>query len=57
MARYGFTHIMLLSYPLHRIMREDLIEVVAILDMSGSMQGIANDTIGGFNAYVSELSK
>ncbi|CAL6028235.1 von_Willebrand factor type A domain-containing protein [Hexamita inflata] len=38
-------------------MREDLIEVVAILDMSGSMQGIANDTIGGFNAYVSELSK
>ena len=37
------------------VMREDLMEVVAILDMSGSMGRIANDTIGGFNAYLDEL--
>ena len=36
-------------------MREDLLEVVAILDMSGSMGPIANDTIGGFNTYLDEL--
>ena len=30
-------------------------EVVAILDMSGSMGNITNDTIGGFNAYLDQL--
>jgi len=38
-------------------MREDLLEVVAILDMSGSMRDLANDTICGFNSYISELAK
>ena len=32
-------------------------EVVAILDMSGSMQNLANDTIGGFNTYINELKQ
>ena len=32
-------------------------EVVAILDMSGSMQHLTNDTIGGFNSYLDELRK
>jgi uncharacterized protein YegL len=36
-------------------MREDLMEVIAILDMSGSMGGIVNDTIGGFNTYMDQL--
>ena len=38
-------------------MKEDLKQVVAILDMSGSMAGLANDTICGFNSYVQELQK
>jgi uncharacterized protein YegL len=38
-------------------MREDLQEVVAILDMSGSMQSLTQDTIGGFNTYLQELQK
>ncbi|CAL6028051.1 von_Willebrand factor type A domain-containing protein [Hexamita inflata] len=37
-------------------MKEDLIEVIAILDVSGSMFPIMNDTIGGFNAYLQELA-
>lgn len=32
-------------------------EVIAILDMSGSMGGIVNDTIGGFNAYLDQLKQ
>eukprot|EP00703_Trepomonas_sp_PC1_P004650 JAP91956.1 von Willebrand factor type A domain-containing protein [Trepomonas sp. PC1] len=36
-------------------MREDLMEVVAILDMSGSMQPLTMDTIGGFNTYLGEM--
>ena len=36
-------------------MREDLSEVIAILDMSGSMQPLTKDTISGFNAYVQGL--
>lgn len=36
-------------------MREDLMEVVAVLDMSGSMAPLAADTIGGFNAYMEEM--
>ncbi|CAL6030477.1 von_Willebrand factor type A domain-containing protein [Hexamita inflata] len=38
-------------------MKEDLMEVVAILDMSGSMSSLTHDTIGGFNAYLSQLRK
>ncbi|CAL6028157.1 von_Willebrand factor type A domain-containing protein [Hexamita inflata] len=38
-------------------MREDLIEVVAIIDKSGSMSSLAKDTIGGFNAFIQELAK
>ena len=38
-------------------MRENLVEVVAILDMSGSMSGLTDDTIGGYNAFVKSLAK
>lgn len=38
-------------------MKEDLMEVVAILDMSGSMHPLTADTVGGFNAYISQLQK
>jgi hypothetical protein len=33
-------------------MRDDLVEIIYILDRSGSMVGLENDTIGGFNAFV-----
>jgi uncharacterized protein YegL len=33
-------------------MREDLTELVAILDRSGSMSRLAQDTIGGYNAFI-----
>ncbi|CAL6005502.1 von_Willebrand factor type A domain-containing protein [Hexamita inflata] len=36
---------------------KDTVEVVAILDKSGSMRHLINDTIGGFNAYLQELQK
>ncbi|CAL6049496.1 von_Willebrand factor type A domain-containing protein [Hexamita inflata] len=36
---------------------QQLVDVIAILDQSGSMQSIASDTIGGFNSYLSELQK
>ena len=35
-------------------MKENLTEIVFILDESGSMQPLASDTIGGFNAYVEQ---
>jgi hypothetical protein len=35
-------------------MRKDLAELVFILDRSGSMQGLENDTIGGFNALLAK---
>ena len=38
-------------------MKEDYSEVVAILDMSGSMSSLANDTMHGFNSYLQELQK
>ena len=47
----------LILVPTSVKMREDLMEVVAILDMSGSMGGIVNDTIGGFNIYLDQLKK
>ena len=33
-------------------MKKDLTELVFILDRSGSMQGLENDTIGGFNSLI-----
>jgi len=33
-------------------MNQDLTEIVFILDRSGSMSGLENDTIGGFNGFV-----
>jgi len=36
---------------------EKVTEVVVILDRSGSMQGMTNDTIGGFNQFLSEQKK
>ena len=35
-------------------MNENLTEIVAILDKSGSMQSLTNDTIGGFNSFLEE---
>jgi uncharacterized protein YegL len=35
-------------------MNENLTEIVAILDRSGSMEHLTNDTIGGFNAFLKE---
>ena len=38
-------------------MKENLTEIVFILDESGSMQPLTDDTIGGFNSYVEEQKK
>ena len=38
-------------------MKRNLIEVVFILDRSGSMQGLEKDTIGGFNAMIEKQKK
>ena len=38
-------------------MNNDLTEIVIILDRSGSMQNLAEDTIGGFNSFVNEQKK
>ena len=35
-------------------MKKDLTELVLILDMSGSMSGLTDDTIGGFNSVLKE---
>jgi hypothetical protein len=35
-------------------MRQDLTEVVAILDKSGSMSSLTDDTIGGYNEFIWE---
>jgi uncharacterized protein YegL len=35
-------------------MRNDLTEVVAILDRSGSMQHLTGETIGGYNSFIAE---
>ena len=35
-------------------MREDLTEIVFLLDRSGSMSGLESDTIGGFNSFVKQ---
>ena len=33
-------------------MKENLTEIVFILDKSDSMTGLENDTIGGYNAFI-----
>ena len=38
-------------------MRENLTEIVFILDRSGSMSGLESDTIGGFNSMISKQQK
>jgi hypothetical protein len=38
-------------------MRNDLTEIVAILDRSGSMANLAYDTIRGFNHFIEEQKK
>ncbi len=38
-------------------MRKDLTEIVFIIDRSGSMAGLEDDTIGGFNAFVEKQKK
>jgi uncharacterized protein YegL len=35
-------------------MKQDLTEIVAILDKSGSMRGLTDDTIGGYNTFLEE---
>ena len=38
-------------------MNKDLTELVFILDRSGSMAGLEDDTVGGFNAMVEKQKK
>jgi uncharacterized protein YegL len=38
-------------------MKKDLIEMVFILDRSGSMSGLEKDTIGGFNSLIEKQKK
>ena len=38
-------------------MKKDLTELVFILDRSGSMCGLEQDTIGGFNAMIGKQKK
>ena len=38
-------------------MKKNLTELVFILDRSGSMHGLENDTIGGFNAMIEKQKK
>jgi len=38
-------------------MNQNLTEIVFILDRSGSMGGLENDTIGGFNGFVKKQAK
>ena len=38
-------------------MNNNLTEIIFILDRSGSMQGLENDTIGGFNGFVKKQAE
>ena len=38
-------------------MRADLTDITILLDSSGSMDSIRDDTIGGFNTFVAEQKK
>ena len=33
-------------------MKKDLVELVFIMDRSGSMRGLEEDTVGGFNSMI-----
>ena len=35
--------------------KKELVDVVFILDRSGSMQGTEKDTIGGYNGYIKDF--
>lgn len=39
------------------IVKDDLTELVFILDRSGSMHGLESDTIGGFNSFIDKQKK
>ena len=39
------------------MMKKDLTELVFILDMSGSMEHLTDDTIGGFNSMIEKQKK
>ena len=41
----------------HNQHRSDLTELVFILDRSGSMHGLEEDTIGGFNSMIEKQKK
>lgn len=41
----------------NEIMNPNLSEVIFILDRSGSMASLTNDTIGGYNAFIEEQKK
>lgn len=38
-------------------MQKEVVELVFILDRSGSMNGLENDTIGGFNGMLKKQKK
>ena len=38
-------------------MKKDLTEIIFVLDRSGSMSSLAEDTIGGFNSYIESQKK
>ena len=38
-------------------MKENLTEIIFILDKSGSMSGLEKDTIGGFNSLIEKQKK
>ena len=38
-------------------MRDNLTEIIFILDRSGSMRGLEADTIGGFNSLIAKQQK
>jgi uncharacterized protein YegL len=38
-------------------MNSDLTEVIVVLDMSGSMGSLTNDTIGGYNSFINDQKK
>ncbi|WLR54413.1 vWA domain-containing protein [Mesobacillus subterraneus] len=38
-------------------MKNNLTEIIFLLDRSGSMAGLENDTVGGFNAFVKKQSE
>ena len=38
-------------------MKKDLTEIIFILDRSGSMSSLTEDTIGGYNSYIESQKK